>query len=424
MIRTGTASNQLLQPATDTGELFQGGNPNQGQVGQCAGLSSPSRPTHGLGQHLHRSDCGFNPPVCSQAGHLLCCHRSHAANNHAIRSGGLHHQISAAFNQLAEQFILLGTGRQRSFESHDRFVWTPLHEWLNDSQQQFIRSCSQQPVDIGGVDLFLSKGQQLIKQRLAISHRPTRSSSNQFHRVIADGNAFGFGDRRQSSRDPIQTNQAEVEPLTSRNDRIGQCARLGCTKNELHVLGRFLEGLQQGVEGLGRQLVDLIDDVDLVGRPHTLDADVATQVTDIINPSIGCSVDFQHIHILAGRDAQTDIALVAGLPLAGIGAIECLGENSRHRRLADTAGTGKEVGMGHTAGVDSISQATSDVFLANHLLEGLRPEAAGQNGVVGRLLVHGARSILHERVGQAGGRKNGQERRERLSPRAPESQNA
>ena len=149
--------------------------------------------------------------------------------------------------------------------------------------------------------------------------------------------------------------------------------------------------------------MDLIDDVDLVGRPHALDADVASKVTDIVNPSIGCPVDFQHIHILAGRDALADVTLVTGLPVVGIGTVERLGENSRHRRLANTAGAGKEIRMGHTAGADCISQATSDVFLANHLLEGLWPEAARQDGVVGRLLVHGARSILHERVGQASG---------------------
>ena len=94
---------------------------------------------------------------------MLCCHRPHAANDHAIGSGGLHHQVSAAFDQLTEQFILLGTRRQGRFESHDRVVWPPFYKWLNDSQQQFIRGCPQQPVNIGGVDLLLSKGQQLIK---------------------------------------------------------------------------------------------------------------------------------------------------------------------------------------------------------------------------------------------------------------------
>ena len=118
---------------------------------------------------------------------------------------------------------------------------------------------------------------------------------------------------------------------------------------------------------------------------------------------------------------------MARLIVPGARAIERLGENPGHRRLADATGTGEQVGMSDPAGVDSVLQSAGNVFLPNHLFKGLRPKTASQDGVVSRLRVHrvhAARSILRERFEVVSGLANRPESRERLSPPAPESQNA
>ena len=56
----------------------------------------------------------------------------------------------------------------------------------------------------------------------------------------------------------------EIEPLAARQDRDRNLLRLGRGEDELHMLGRLFERLQQGVERLLREHVDFVDDVDLV----------------------------------------------------------------------------------------------------------------------------------------------------------------
>ena len=56
----------------------------------------------------------------------------------------------------------------------------------------------------------------------------------------------------------------QVEALAARQHRHRHLARLGGGEDELHMLGRLLERLEQAVEGLLRQHVHLVDDVDLV----------------------------------------------------------------------------------------------------------------------------------------------------------------
>ncbi len=70
---------------------------------------------------------------------------------------------------------------------------------------------------------------------------------------------------------------AQVEALAARQHGHRHLADLGGGEDELHVLGRLLQRLQQRVEGVLRQHVHFVDDVDLVARrdrpvAHAVDA--------------------------------------------------------------------------------------------------------------------------------------------------------
>ena len=66
------------------------------------------------------------------------------------------------------------------------------------------------------------------------------------------------------------------------------------------------------VEGLAREHVNFVDDVDLEPRPAGPHADVLPQLADFVDAAIAGAVDLQHVHVLAGADAAADVALVAG----------------------------------------------------------------------------------------------------------------
>ena len=111
--------------------------------------------------------------------------------------------------------------------------------------------------------------------------------------------------------DLLQAQAAEIEPLASAQNGRRDLVRLGGGKDEDDMLGRLFEGLQQSVEGLGRQHVDFIDDVDFVatlGRPV---ADRFPQLADVVDAAVGGAVDFENVHRVALGDFPAVRTLIA-----------------------------------------------------------------------------------------------------------------
>ena len=84
---------------------------------------------------------------------------------------------------------------------------------------------------------------------------------------------------------------AEIEPLHAGEDRVGDAVGLRGCEDEHHVGRRFLERLQQPVEGLLRQHVDLVDDVDLVPEAGGGVGGVLAQAADVVDAGVGGPVD-------------------------------------------------------------------------------------------------------------------------------------
>ena len=147
------------------------------------------------------------------------------------------------------------------------------------------------------------------------------------------------------------------------------------------MLGRLFERLEQGVERLLREHVDFVDDVDLVPRAAGPDGDVLPQLANLVDAAVAGAVDLQHVDIVAGGDAQADVALVARRRRRAVLAVERLGQDAGGRGLADAAGTGEQIGVADAVAGDGLLQRPGDVLLADQLVERLRPIAASDDGV-------------------------------------------
>ena len=112
---------------------------------------------------------------------------------------------------------------------------------------------------------------------------------------------------------------------------------------------RLLERLQQGAEGLAREHVDFVDDVDLEPAPGRANGDVLPEAADLVDATIAGGVDLDDIDILPGGDRGTGVALIARLGRGPGRALEGLGEDPRGARLADAAGAGEEIGVANPA---------------------------------------------------------------------------
>jgi hypothetical protein len=185
-------------------------------------------------------------------------------------------------------------------------------------------------------------------------------------------------------------------------DRDGDLVGFGGAEDEFHVRGRLFHGLEQGVEGLAREHVDFVDDVDFVaGLVGGGQAGVGDELSGLVDGAVGGAVDLDDVQVVAAHDGPGH-ALLDALVGVGVGVVggwavgdgergvEGAGEESGHGGLADAAGPGEEVGMGDAVGGDGVAERACDRFLADDLVEGVGAVPASEDGIghgVGRRLM-------------------------------------
>ena len=180
----------------------------------------------------------------------------------------------------------------------------------DDGPQANGASGTQHVVHILDRDPVVGKRQQLFQQRLAISQRTGGAAGQQFQRVPVGVGPLGLDDLRQPLDDGRRFHRCKVVSLTPRQHRDGNLVRVGRAEDELHMLRWLLQRLEQGIEGLARQHVDFVDDVDLEPCPAGPHVHVGSQLADLVNAAIAGPVDLQHVHVLAARDADTHVAAI------------------------------------------------------------------------------------------------------------------
>jgi hypothetical protein len=111
----------------------------------------------------------------------------------------------------------------------------------------------------------------------------------------------------------LQGDPAEIEALAAAQDGgqhpLGICGG----QHEHHPRRRFLQGLEQGVEGGGGEHVALVHHVDLPAGLDRGEARPFDQLPDVVDAGVGGGVDLDHIEGVAGGDVEAQLAASAGL---------------------------------------------------------------------------------------------------------------
>ena len=163
--------------------------------------------------------------------------------------------------------------------------------------------------------------------------------------------------------------------------------QLGRAEDEDEVGRRLLDQLQQRVEGGVRELVRLVEDVDLVAALDRLHDDALADLADVVDAALGGRVHLDDVERGSGRDRDARVARPVRVGRRPVGAVERLREDARERGLAGSARAGEEVRLAHVPGRDRVPQRADDRLLADHVVESLRSIFAverGQGGL-GRL---------------------------------------
>ena len=152
---------------------------------------------------------------------------------------------------------------------------------------------------------------QLVQRRQRIPNPALGRARDQLQRAFVGVDPFFLRDAREVFGDRCRGDTAEVEPLAPRQDRRQHAVRLGRREDEDHVLGRLLDGLQEGVPALSRHHVRFVDDVDLLARDRGRQKRVLPELADVVHAPVRRRVDLDHVERGSFGDRHAGVAHVA-----------------------------------------------------------------------------------------------------------------
>ena len=279
-----------------------------------------------------------------------------------------------------------------------------LHHRIQQIEAHRAVGQSQHAADVILADLLADVGEGLIQETQPVAYRAVGSARDEMKCGCVDARSFFFGYVGKMASQHFRFNAPEVEALAPAEHGDWNLSHLGGGEDEAHVVGRLFQGLEECVEGVLRQHVDFVDDVDLVASrnraiTHTLD-----ELADVVDASAAGRIHFEYVDVAVFGYGKAGLALTAGLGrraagAVGADAVERPGDDARRRRLADAAHAGEDEGVGETARVEGIGQGAHHGLLADQFSEGRRPVLAGEDPIGLRL---GARFIV-----RGGGRVGG-----------------
>ena len=210
----------------------------------------------------------------------------------------------------------------------------------------------------------------LVGQRQRVAHAAAGLAHEQPHRPGVDRELLLHEDAREVRGEPRRWHELEVVALAARQDRVRELVRLGRREHERHVRRRLLERLQQRVEGLGREHVDFVDDVDLLAQHGGLVPHRLRELADRIDAAIRGAI---HLEVVDGAALVDRVAGRAGVarPLRRVRreAVQRLPDDPCERGLAAAAGAAEQERVMDAPRRERVAERARDVLLPDNLAE-------------------------------------------------------
>ena len=232
----------------------------------------------------------------------------------------------------------------------------------------------------GGL-LHLPRAQRdgLVEQRQTVAHAAAGGLADQLQAPFLIGDVFGLQHIGQVSSHGGRADVAQAELHAARQHGDRHLLRISGGQHEDDVGRRLFQRLQHGVEGVGGEHVDLVDDEDLVAAHRGQVGGVLQHHRHFLDLAVGGRVHLQIVgeaplvHTPAGR------ALTAGMGAHALFAVQGLGQDAGDGGLAHAPGTGEQVGVVKPLVVECVAQRAHDRVLSDQGIEVARAPFAGQH---------------------------------------------
>ena len=282
-------------------------------------------------------------------------------------------QIAQIRNQIGHQFHHVLAGLRCSWSKSSASAVSPRRDFVGEIGHGLFAGESEDVQHVGLRDRLAAKRDQLIEHRFRVAQSAVRAARDGVRRGRLERDLLLSGDELQMFRDQVRRNAMQIETLAAAEDGRQNLLRLGRGEDEFHVLGRFLQRLEQRVERRGSEHVHFVDDVDFEFPLGRRVAHVVAQFAHLLDAVVARAVDFEHVEAVAAGDFLAAVAHAAGRDGRPVHAIERLGQDARGRGFPDAARPDEKIGVREAILLDRILERARDVLLADQIVERLRP---------------------------------------------------
>ena len=240
-------------------------------------------------------------------------------------------------------------------------------------QQGGVRVAEQRDGRLVG-DLPVDRsGHQLVEHRQGVSHRAAARAHDEGQHALAHADVLLGAQAGQVRAEDVRRHQAERVVVCARANRADDALGFRRREDELDVLGRLLDELEQCIEALVRDHVGLVDDEDLVSVAHRRKGGALAQVAGIVNAAVRGRVDLDDVERAgaAGGQLTARFALAARSVRGTLRAVQAARQNARRGGLAASARPGEQVRVRHAIRAQRRLERLRHVFLTDHLIKGV-----------------------------------------------------
>ena len=314
-----------------------------------------------------------------------------------------HHQVAQQLEQALSEPLRVGAGGHRPAHGVERGGCVAGDARLGDAEQQAPVDQVENLGHLFVVHVLTAESDDLVEQCLGVAQRSVRFAGDCEQTRIRHFDVFFPAHHAQALGDFAGSDAPQVITLAAGHDREGDLFRIGGGEDEEAPRRRFLQRLEQRVEGCRREHVDFVHDVDPVLSRGRRVANRLDDLAHVVDARAACGVDLLHVGRAPLDDLPAGRALGAGCVGGALLAVEAAREDSRQRRLADAARARQQYGVRHAVHANRVAQGRGDVLLANDVVEGAGSPLACEN-----LVAHGGSVPLEWRGPEIAGHPRSQ----------------